>query len=286
MNYSELIYEGTAALEHAGITEAALDARLLLEYLCDTDRNTLYAHPDLEVSQVNEERYRALIDRRAKHVPLQHLTGEQEFMGLKFKVTRDVLVPRQDTEFLVEEVLRYAQDGMNILDICTGSGCILLSIMNYKNNINGVGTDISQEALEIAKINSRELGHDAIFLQGNLFEALNQCNDVSIPDKFDIIVSNPPYIRRDVIPTLSPEVRDYDPRLALDGGVDGLDFYRQIIEEAKAHLTNYGRVFFEIGYDQAEDVSELLIQAGYREVQALTDYAGNPRVVSAEYVFR
>lgn len=287
MIYSELYREGVDCLTHADISEAALDARLLLEYICKTDRNTLLAHPDKEVSQTEEVLYRNLIDKRSKHIPLQYLTGSQEFMGLEFTVNEDVLIPRMDTEFLVEEVLRYAQDGMRVLDICTGSGCILLSIMNYKNNITGVGCDISEAALAIAKENGRKLGHNAVFLKGDLLNALKSDSEEcikDIPDQYDIVVSNPPYISEDECSKLMPEVKDHEPYIALCGGIDGLDFYRSIAKDARKVLANYGMIFFEIGYDQEETVPQILTDEGYSEVRCLRDYSGNPRVVMAKYV--
>lgn len=283
MNYSDLIIEGTAILKEANIAEAALDARLLLEYICHTDRNTLYAHPDLQVSEYEEEAYRSLLAKRTDHIPLQHITGYQEFMGLNFKVTPDVLVPRQDTEFLVEEAMKYVQDGMRVLDLCTGSGCILLSIMKYKNMITGIGVDISEKALSIARINAERLNvlPEPKFLQGDLYEPVQ-----SYARKFDVIISNPPYIRPDVIKTLMPEVRDHEPLLALDGGEDGLDFYRKIISGARNHLTNYGYMLLEIGHDQGPDVIKLMVDSGFSDVKCLIDYAGNPRVVTGKLVLK
>jgi len=287
MIYSELYKVGVECLNHADISEAALDARLLLEYICKTDRNTLLAHPDRQVSEIEEKLYRDIIDKRSRHIPLQHLTGSQEFMGLEFTVSRDVLIPRMDTEFLVEEVLKYAQDGMRVLDICTGSGCILLSVMNYKNNIVGVGCDISDAALEIAKENAGRLGLPAVFLQGDLLDALDlksQQMACELPEKYDIVISNPPYISEKECKTLMPEVKDYEPYIALCGGSDGLDFYRKIAKSAKDVLVNYGMLFFEIGYDQEESVPNILKDEGYSEVKCLRDYSHNPRVVIAKYI--
>lgn len=207
-------------------------------------------------------------------------------MGIDFAVNDKVLIPRQDSECLVEEIMRFAGDGSDILDLCTGSGCLLLSLMHYKNNCRGVGVDISEEALEIAGRNLEMLrrddglnGGDAVFLRGDLYDALSDHDK-----KFDYIISNPPYIRSDVIKTLMPEVRDHEPHIALDGGDDGLDFYRRIISGAPAHLANYGMIFLEIGFDQAEDVSRILNEAGFRDISVIKDYGGNDRVVSARYV--
>ena len=271
MNYRKLYETGKDRLETAGIQEAALDARLLLEEVCRTDRNTLLVHGDRAVTEEEETQFRIFIERRSTHEPLQQITGWQEFMGLRFSVTEDVLVPRQDTETLVEEVMRYLRDGMEILDVCTGSGCILLSLLRYSNGCRGVGCDISEKALAVAGQNAKELGISAQFIQSDLFE--------SIEGRFEYIVSNPPYIRKDMIPTLMEEVRDHEPLIALDGGEDGLDFYRKITREATEHLYSGGMLFFEIGYDQGEAVKLLMEEEGYKEVTVSQDLAGFDRVV-------
>lgn len=271
MNYRKLYETGKDRLEKAGIQEAALDARLLLEEVCGTDRNTLLAHGDRAVTEEEETQFLIFIERRSTHEPLQQITGWQEFMGLRFSVTEDVLVPRQDTETLVEEVMRYLRDGMEILDVCTGSGCILLSLLRYSNGCRGVGCDISEKALAVAGQNAKELGISAQFIQSDLFE--------SIEGRFEYIVSNPPYIRKDMIPTLMEEVRDHEPLIALDGGEDGLDFYRKITREATEHLYSGGMLFFEIGYDQGEAVKLLMEEEGYEEVTVSQDLAGLDRVV-------
>lgn len=298
--YVEIYEEGRARLAEAGIDEAALDARLLLEFVCGTDRNTLLAHGDREVSSEECERYRELIRRRAIHVPLQHLTGEQDFMGLPFIVNENVLVPRQDTEVLVEEVMKHLHDGMRILDVCTGSGCILLSLLHYSNDCDGVGVDLSGQALAVARENYERLlagrpEMKARFLEGDLFGALTLAgesdgrtapDDVKpdgetngLQDRFDVIVSNPPYIKTDVIDTLMPEVRKHEPMMALDGGADGLAFYRRIAGEAGAYLNGGGMLFFEIGCEQAADVCHIMEEAGFREIEVVKDFAGLDRVV-------
>lgn len=277
MRYLELYQQGREALMQAGIDEASLDARLLLEFCCGTDHNTLLVHPELEIEAKQEIRYNELIVKRRKHVPLQYLTGQQEFMGLSFLVNENVLIPRQDTEILVEEVLREPFDGADILDMCTGSGCILLSLLHYSNECHGVGVDLSPLALEVAKKNAERLGiTQTHFVESDLFER--------VEGKFDILVSNPPYICSSVIPTLMMQVRDYEPIMALDGKEDGLFFYRRIIEEAKDYLRAGARLYFEIGYDQAEAVSGILCAAGYEQIKVCKDYAGLDRVVSAVLV--
>ena len=271
MQYRELYRMGKDRLMEAKIPEAELDARLLLEEVCGTDRNDLLVHGDKEVPPEQCDRYVEYIQRRQKREPLQQITGYQEFMGLRFKVTPDVLIPRQDTEILVEEVMRYLHDGMHILDMCTGSGCILLSLLKYSNDCEGTGCDISEPALKVAEENAKELSLNASFVQSNLFE--------NISGKYEFIVSNPPYIPTGVIPTLMEEVRDHEPVSALDGREDGLYFYREIVEKAGEYLYPGGMLFFEIGYDQAEKVSSLMREAGYQEVTVCKDLAGLDRVV-------
>ena len=271
MQYQKLYRMGKDRLTEAKIPEAELDARLLLEEVCGTDRNDLLVHGDKEIPPEQCDRYVEYIQRRQKREPLQQITGYQEFMGLRFKVTPDVLIPRQDTEILVEEVMRYVHDGMHILDMCTGSGCILLSLLKYSNDCEGTGCDISEPALKVAEENAKELSLNASFVQSNLFE--------NISGKYEFIVSNPPYIPTGVIPTLMEEVRDHEPVSALDGREDGLYFYREIVEKAGEYLYPGGMLFFEIGYDQAEKVSSLMRKAGYQEVTVCKDLAGLDRVV-------
>ena len=283
MTYRECYEQGCRTLQAAGIEEATLDARLLLEAVCGTDRNDLLAHGEQPVMSQAEEKYLNWIRQRAEHIPLQQLTGEQDFMGLTFSVNEHVLIPRQDTEILVEEVLKELHDRMRILDMCTGSGCILLSLLHYSNDCEGLGVDLSAEALEVAgqnvlKVLTPEKAEHAHFLQSDLFE--------KVEGKFEIIVSNPPYIASAEVEKLMPEVRDHEPRMALDGTEDGLYFYRRIIEEAGKHLVSSGMLFFEIGYDQGQAVSELMRTGGYREVQVVQDYAGLDRVVLGTYCER
>lgn len=271
MNYGQVYDEGKRALVEANIAESEINARLLLEYVCKTDRNTLLAHSDKAVSQEELVAYRECIQRRSKHHPLEYITGTQEFMGFTFQVNGAVLIPRQDTEILVEEVLFHLHDGMEILDMCTGSGCILLSLLKYSNDCKGMGADLSQEALCVAKENAKQLEVEATFVQSDLFD--------QIKGKFDIIVSNPPYIETAVIPTLMEEVKDYEPLMALDGKEDGLFFYRKIIAEAKNYLNGGGTLFLEIGYSQADAVRKSMESEGYKEITVKKDYAGLDRVV-------
>lgn len=277
MLYKELYEYGQAKLKQAAVQEAELDARLLLEYICQTDRSTLFAHPEREISEEEQKAYEEGIEKRAAHIPLQQITGTQNFMGFDFLVNEHVLIPRQDTEILVEEVMQHLHDGMRLLDVCTGSGCILLSLLKYSNDCEGVGVDLSQEALKVAKENARilEKSNQATFLCGDLLSPVD--------GTFDIIVSNPPYIRTEVIDTLMPEVRDHEPRMALDGKEDGLYFYRRITEQAGKHLLRGGKLFFEIGFDQGQQVKDLMETNGFKEVEIRQDYARLDRVVYGTY---
>lgn len=285
MQYKELYELGYEKLAKAGIEEAKLDARILLEFVCKTERTVLFAHPERIVDEIQQQAYLDGIEKRMQHIPLQHITGVQNFMGMDFLVNAHVLIPRQDTEILVEEVMKHLHDGMRILDVCTGSGCILLSLLRYSNDCEGVGLDLSSEALTVAKENAKNLALDqqASFVRSDLFKPLEDEAEKFFKQKFDIVVSNPPYIRTDVIDTLMPEVRDYEPRMALDGLADGLHFYRKIVEEAGKYLMRGGLLAFEIGYEQGEAVSNLLTDHGYHEIEVIKDYAGLDRVVLGTY---
>ena len=273
MKYEALFREGCKQLETAGIDEAKLDARLLLEFVCGTNRNDLLAHGDRQVSDEEEARYREVLELRAGRIPLQQITHSQDFMGLDFFVNEHVLVPRQDTEILVEEVLKELHDGMRILDMCTGSGCILISLMHYSNDCEGVGADISPDALQVANRNRSLLPeHKKLsFIQSDLFE--------HVEGRFDVIVSNPPYIAPAEYETLMPEVKEHEPRIALVAEEDGLAFYRRMIQESPKYLYGGGRIFFEIGSAQAEGVCGLLEESGFTDIHVVKDYAGLDRVV-------
>lgn len=279
MTIQEMYEEGIKRLEKAGIPDARLDAWYLLEHVTGISRASYYGHPQKAAGGEEEERYFFYIKKRGERIPLQHLTGEQEFMGLSFLVNEHVLIPRQDTEILVEEALKRLKPGMEILDMCTGSGCILLSLLKLSRagEITGAGADISPEALKVAKENALRLGVDAEFIQGDLFAGIPR------ERSFDLIVSNPPYIPTAVIGGLMEEVRLYDPYIALDGREDGLFFYRRIVKESVRHLKDGGWLLFEIGCEQAEAVSGLMEEAGYREIRVKKDLAGLDRVVLGMY---
>ncbi len=266
---------GREALARAEIADAEVDAWLLLEHAMGICRTQYYMELQKEMTEQEVEVYLSYLDKRKAHIPLQHITGVQEFMGLEFFVNEHVLVPRQDTEVLVEAVLDVLQPDMKVLDMCTGSGCILISLLKLKERVAGVGVDISEEALCVAERNSQKHGVDAKWMLSDLF--------AQVEGTFDVIVSNPPYIRTAVIEELQEEVRLYDPRLALDGFEDGLYFYRKIVEQSPKYLVQGGKLYFEIGHDQGAAVSRLMHEHGFTGVTVKKDLAGLDRVVFGKY---
>ena len=271
MTYREAEQKGEKLLQAAGITDAKTDAWLLLEMVAHIDRSFYFMYSGDEVEPEVLSEYERVLEKRAEHVPLQYITGEQEFMGMTFHVNSNVLIPRQDTETLVEETLKVVEPNMKVLDLCTGSGCVLLSILKNAPTVTGVGSDISKQALLVAKENAKLHELDAEWVRSNLFD--------NVSDTFDVIVSNPPYIAQEEILKLMPEVSQFEPLQALDGGVDGLDFYRNITREAPNYLKENGWLLFEIGYDQGEAVRHLMHEAGFEGVLVIKDLAGNDRVV-------
>ncbi len=306
MTLLELYTEGRDTLETAGIqTDAEIDARELLFAAFSTDMtqyllNRTRELPDDGTLREPRERYQDMIRQRSRRIPLQQILGKAEFMGLEFEIDNHVLVPRQDTETLVEQVLmdcrkrgagvltkirrepggsagekETAETGLSLLDLCTGSGCIVVSLAVYGDFARITATDLSDSALQIAKKNAEHhVPGKLVFYQGDLFGALPESRE-----KYDVITANPPYIPTDVIAGLEPEVRIYEPRLALDGHEDGLYFYRRILSEAGDYLAPDGRIYLEIGYDQAQSVTAIAKAEGYRPVRICRDLAGNDRVV-------
>lgn len=276
MTYREALALGEKVLEVANIVDVRTDAWLLLEMASKIDRNFYYMHMDEEISEDYVKEYELLLKKRAEHIPLQYIVGETEFMGLKFKVNSNVLVPRQDTETLVEEALKVVRPGMKVLDMCTGSGCIIISILHNVSNVEGHAVDISKQALNVAKENAKLNDVSVMFERSDLFD--------NVAEKFDIIVSNPPYIPTAEIAKLMPEVAQFEPMEALDGKEDGLYFYKKIVENCGNYLTEGGSILFEIGHDQGISVSELLKDAGFSDVRVIKDLAGNDRVVAGRKV--
>lgn len=341
----ELYEKGRMILREAGIPDADLDSRILLEESCGITLQNLFAHPDKTVADDQAAQYLNFIDRRAHHEPTAMIIGKWDFCGLTFRVTKDTLIPEQDTECLVEEALRYYgsqessyfkpagdrstngseaemkdrntahyQHPLRILDLCTGTGCILLSLLHFLPQSSGIGTDLSETALQVAGQNAESLGlaDRSMFLQGDLWEALNCENTDNVKsimtnppfngednrqrltrkqyltnnlyqEQFDLIVSNPPYIPTNVIPTLQPEVKDGEPMLALNGGPDGLVFYRRILGEAGRHLKPSGIIILESGFDEAGQIRELMQNAGFQNIRITKDYGSKDRVVSGTW---
>lgn len=274
MTLKTLLEQGAKQLCDGQIADADIDAMYLLEHVFSIKRMDFLMNPKREVSEEEKERYLQEISRRASHVPLQHIIGSQEFMGFDFIVNEHVLIPRQDTEVLVEEVAKIA-NGKQVLDVCTGSGCIILSLCKMCQLTKAVGLDLSTEALQVARENGKRLECDVTFLESDLFD--------KVTGKYDIIVSNPPYIETKVIEGLMEEVREHEPYMALDGGADGLDFYRSIVEKSVEYLNDSGYLCFEIGYNQGEAVVSLMEKKGFTNCRIVKDLAGLDRVVMGHW---
>ena len=272
MNIRNLRAEGRKRLKEAGIDSHAIDADVLLMHLLGIDKNTLLTEPDKYVDKPVAAEFWRLVDRRCDNVPVQYIVGKCEFMSLEFILDENVLIPRPDTEILVETVLAKEKETVNGLEIGVGSGCISISLEHYAPNITMLGVDISAAAVEIAGKNSQRLSKGK-FIVSDMFD------NVPRGTIFDFLVSNPPYIPSDVILKLEENVREYEPKLALDGGPDGLMFYRDICEKAKEYLADGGRIYFEIGHDQGNSVKHILCKAGFFGINIVKDLAGKDRVV-------
>ena len=280
-----LLKNGQKILEQSGIREAGLDAWLLLEYITGKSRAYYFAQGDEGVTEETACRYQELIRKRAEHIPLQHLTHQAFFMGYEFYVNEDVLVPRQDTETLMEAALELLKGNKapRILDMCTGSGCIITSLMLEVPEASGTGVDLSEKALEVAIRNARELGtaDRTKFVKSDLFSAeyFSKKDNAEKVTGYDMLISNPPYIPSGEIEGLMEEVRLHDPRMALDGMEDGLYFYREITRQAMDHIRPGGWLLYEIGCEQGKDVKELLEKEGFIKTEIRQDLCGLDRVV-------
>lgn len=274
MTYREAIELGAGVLSKAQIDNPDLDAWYLLQMVCKIERSFYYLHEEEELTTEQQKEYEIALQKRAERIPLQYIIGEQEFMGLTFKVNSNVLIPRQDTETLVEEALKVCKSGMRVLDLCTGSGCIIISLMKNAPGIIATGSDVSKQALLVAKENGKNHEADVEWIRSDLFD--------NITEQYDLIVSNPPYIPTAEISGLMPEVRDFEPFDALDGREDGLYFYREIIRKSKDYLNPDGYLYLEIGYNQGEAVSSLMREAGFAEIEVVRDLAGLDRVVKGK----
>ena len=268
LTYRQMCHNGAAILADAGITDAEYDSFALLEYITGMDRTAYILDGSKSVPEDIAERYDAVIDRRSSHIPLQHITGQAWFYGRSFNVNSDVLVPRQDTEVLVSEALKVINAKDSVLDMCTGSGCIIITLALEKKLGRALGADISEAALKVASGNREKLGAD----------------DVNVNDEelFDVIVSNPPYIATGEIETLTEEVRIHDPYIALDGLEDGLHFYREITQQSLNYIKSGGWLLYEIGCTQAHDVSDIMSEYGYSNIKVIKDLAGLDRVVMGQ----
>ena len=276
MKIEELLREGKKVLEKNNIEEASIISRSLLQYVLKIDRNKLVINKDEEVENNKENEYIGYIKEVAAGKPIQYITNRQEFMGLSFFVDENVLIPQPDTEILVEEAIKYAnqiKENVEILDMCTGSGCIGVALAKHVKNAKVTLLDISTKALEVAKKNAKEneVKEKVNFIQSDMFE--------NIKSKFDVIVSNPPYIKTKVINELDLQVQN-EPHLALDGGENGLKFYEILINEAPKYLKENGKIFLEIGYDQKKEVEKLARNSKlYKEIETVKDLANNDRVI-------
>lgn len=279
LTYRQMCHNGAAILADAGITDAEYDSFALLEYITGMDRTAYILNGSKSVPEDIAERYGAVIDRRSSHIPLQHITGQAWFYGRGFNVNSDVLVPRQDTEVLVSEALKVINAKDSVLDMCTGSGCIIITLALEKKLGRALGADISEAAIKVAAGNREKLGADDVtFVKSNIFSDINVNDD----ELFDVIVSNPPYIATGEIETLTEEVRIHDPYIALDGLEDGLHFYREITQQSMNYIKSGGWLLYEIGCTQAHDVSDIMSEYGYSNIKVIKDLAGLDRVVMGQ----
>lgn len=281
MTYRQMLQSLQKKFKEAGIEEYEIDAWILLSSVCKLDRGRYILDQGQEMPETEKEVLDSYAEKRAERIPLQHILGETEFYGLPFRVNENVLIPRQDTEVLVEEALKKLREGDRLLDLCTGSGCILISLLyeakEKEIQISGEGLDLSEKALEVARENAKSNGVFAhsVWIQSDMFGRAE--------GKYDMILSNPPYIPTAEIASLMPEVKDHDPYMALDGDIDGLKFYRILAKESPSFLKEGGSLFLEIGSEQAEEVSGLLAENHFEDIKVIKDLAGLDRVVCAVY---
>jgi len=280
MTIKQAITKGMIMLKSNNVESPKLKARLLLQYVLDKPRQYIIVYDNKEIDKQQQWQYFVNIEKLTKGIPLQHITHRQEFMKMDFFVDENVLIPRPDTEILVEEVIKIAQkyNSPRILDLCTGSGAIAISLKKFVPNADITAVDISEKALEIAQKNAKKLETKINFLKSDLFDKLDN-------KKFDIIVSNPPYIRKDEIKKLSEEVQK-EPKIALDGGEDGLDFYRIIAEQAINYLKTGSFLCFEIGYNQKNDVIKIIEdEQNYKNTYCKKDLYGNDRIIITQVLW-
>ncbi|MGI6109374.1 MAG: peptide chain release factor N(5)-glutamine methyltransferase [Bacilli bacterium] len=273
----DLLREAAPVLRNAGIDTARLDTELLLAQVLKVDRISFYVHPDRRVSEKEQEEFLELIERREKREPIAYITGHKEFMGLDFLVEPGLLIPRPDTEVIVEWIIGRldGRTGLNILDLCSGSGAIGLSAGSALPGAGIVLSDLSETAVRVGTDNARRLGVPAEIRHGNLFKTIRS------GERFDLIVSNPPYIADDEIDGLEPEVSEWEPRIALSGGADGYQIYRRIIREADSFLKPGGILILEAGDGQAQTLAGILEKSGFGSIELIPDLTGTVRGVAA-----
>ena len=279
MKIKDILSQSISILKENNIEDANMKARVVLADLLGKNKEYLMIHEDDDIKEGLNKIFLNKIERLKNHEPLQYVINKQDFMGLELYVDENVLIPQPDTENLVEEVIllsdkkrKYIRDEIKILDLCTGSGAIAISLSKLINKSLVYASDISKRALKIAEENSMKNHANVLFLKSDLFDKISKIY------KFDIIVSNPPYIESEVIKTLSEEVKK-EPILALDGGEDGLDFYRKIAKEAKDYIDKEGYLALEIGYNQRTEVENILKENGYKNIYSRKDLGGNDRIV-------
>ena len=270
MTYREALKKAQEYLLDRKVEEAATDAWILLSEVTGISRTAFLMEPSREIGEEDRKRFEDFLQRRGEREPLQYITGHQNFMGLDFKVSPAVLIPRMDTEVLVEKALERICMGDRVLDLCTGSGCIAISLKKLAGDITVTASDLSEDALKLARENARLNQTEIEFIHSDLFE--------QITGRYDLIVSNPPYIETQVIQSLQQEVRAHEPFMALDGKEDGLHFYREILRNAGLYLKSGGWILFEIGYDQGDALRELLLQYNFDNIRIDKDLAGLDRV--------
>lgn len=280
MNINEILKKGIEVLRDNNIEDCTLKARMILSYIINQPKEYIMIHSDEEINEIDEKEFWNKIERLKNNEPIQYILNHQEFMGFNFFVDSNVLIPQPDTEILVEETLLISKkinNKLNILDLCTGSGAIAVALSNLLKDVKVYASDISKEALEIAKRNAEKNNATINFIESDLFEKFANI------EKFDIITSNPPYIKTDVINELAEEVK-HEPIIALDGGQDGLYFYKKIIKQAKKYLKANGYLVLEIGYDQKNEVIQLLENENYKNIYSKKDLGGNDRIIVGQYI--
>ena len=281
ISYREAVLEAANRLKKCGVDNPQYDSQELLMSVANMNRTVYLLHCEEKMEDNLYAAFGKLVKRRANREPLQHILGYTYFWGRKYLVNENVLIPRQDTEVLVEKALECINTGDRVLDMCTGSGCIIITLASEKKLSRAVGVDLSKKALEVAKKNAVNLLTDVEWIESDLFQQMDRSIKTNIQTNilYDVIVSNPPYIERDIIDTLSDEVRRFDPLMALDGGEDGLVFYRKITEQSVNYLKTGGWLLYEIGSNQSRQVKDIMSANGYEDIRIVKDLAGLCRVV-------